>query len=102
MAVPCTDTICEVNSDGHIVRIPARSSLRNVQTPQGFRLNTIAKAYELGLKDPEFITTDDAGVVHRYLPDTPIYVVNGESTNIKITFPEDLILAEKILKSDNK
>jgi 2-C-methyl-D-erythritol 4-phosphate cytidylyltransferase len=102
VAVPCTDTICEVNSDGHIVRIPARSSLRNVQTPQGFRLNTIAKAYELGLKDPEFITTDDAGVVHRYLPDTPIYVVKGESTNIKITFPEDLILAEKILKSDNK
>lgn len=99
VAIPCTDTICEVNEAGHIVRIPARSSLRNVQTPQGFRLKTIDKAYRIGLQDPSFITTDDCGVVHHYLPDTPIYVVTGESTNIKITYPEDLILAEKILKN---
>lgn len=99
VAIPCTDTICEVNEDGHIVRIPARSSLRNVQTPQGFHLEIIDRAYTLGLKDPDFVTTDDCGVVHHYLPDTPIYVVQGESTNIKITYPEDLILAEKILKN---
>lgn len=99
VAVPCTDTICEVNKDGHIVRIPARSVLRNVQTPQGFKVRTIALAYEKGLRDPGFITTDDAGVVHHYLPETPIYVVEGESTNLKITFPEDLILAEKILNA---
>lgn len=100
VAIACTDTICEVNADGHIVRIPARSTLRNVQTPQGFHLDTIAQAYSTGLKDPDFITTDDCGVVHRYLPDTGIYVVDGETTNIKITYPEDLILAEKILAND--
>lgn len=97
VAIPCTDTICEVDAEGKIFRIPARASLRNVQTPQGFHLDTIARAYEVGLKDPDFLTTDDCGVVHHYLPEIPIYVVNGESTNIKITYPEDLILAEKIL-----
>lgn len=97
VAIPCTDTIIEVNEDGHICRIPQRASLRNVQTPQCFALETIAKAYEIGLSDPNFVTTDDAGVVHRYLPSEPIMVVTGETSNIKITYPEDLILANKIL-----
>lgn len=99
VAVPCTDTIIEVNEQNQIVHITPRSALRNVQTPQGFSLDTIAKAYEIGLRDPGFITTDDAGVVHRYLPDTAIQVVEGESSNMKITYPEDLVLAEKILSS---
>ena len=98
VAIPCTDTICEVNTEGHIVRIPPRALLRNVQTPQAFRLDTIVQAYRVGLQDPAFVTTDDCGVVHRYLPDVDIYVVEGESTNIKITYPADLVLAEKILK----
>lgn len=97
VAIPCTDTICEVDETGKIARIPQRSMLRNVQTPQCFRFETIEAAYSIGLKDPNFVTTDDCGVVHRYLSDEPIFVVAGESTNIKITYPEDLILAEKIL-----
>ena len=68
--------------------------LRNVQTPQGFRRGTISRAYDIGLRDPAFVTTDDCGVVHHYLPDTPIYVVRGEVTNIKITYPEDLLMLE--------
>lgn len=97
VAIPCTDTIVEVNAEGHICHITPRAMLRNVQTPQCFRLGTIAEAYERGLSDPNFITTDDCGVVHRYLPEEPIFVVSGETTNIKVTYPEDLILAEKIL-----
>ena len=97
VAIPCTDTIVEVNAEGHICHITPRAMLRNVQTPQCFRIETIAEAYEKGLADPDFITTDDCGVVHRYLPEEPIYVVEGETTNIKVTYPEDLILAEKIL-----
>ena len=99
VAIPCTDTIVEVNAEGHICHITPRSMLRNVQTPQCFRLNTIAEAYRRGLSDPNFITTDDCGVVHRYLPEEPIFVVNGETTNIKVTYPEDLILAEKVLST---
>lgn len=97
VAIPATDTIIEVDADGRIARIPQRAMLRNVQTPQCFRLDVIAEAYRRGLADPAFVTTDDAGVVHRYMHEEPIYVVNGEQTNIKITYPEDLILAEKIL-----
>lgn len=97
VAIACTDTIVEVNEEGHICHITPRNMLRNVQTPQCFRLETIAKAYDTGLSDPGFITTDDCGVVHRYLPEEPIFVVDGETTNIKVTYPEDLILAEKIL-----
>lgn len=100
VAIPCTDTIVEVNTEGHICHITPRAMLRNVQTPQCFRLGTIAEAYRLGLSDPDFITTDDCGVVHRYLPNEPIYVVNGETTNIKVTYPEDLILAEKVLSKE--
>lgn len=92
VAVPSTDTIVEVNEEGLICRIPARSSLRNVQTPQGFRRSTIRRAYEIALQDPQFQTTDDCGVVFRYLPDTPICVVEGEMQNIKITYPQDLLL----------
>ncbi len=99
VAIPCTDTIVEVNAEGHICHITPRVMLRNVQTPQCFRLETIAEAYEKGLRDPNFITTDDCGVVHRYLPEEPIYVVEGDTTNIKVTYPEDLILAEKILST---
>jgi len=100
VAIPCTDTIVEVNEAGHICHITPRAMLRNVQTPQCFRLETIAEAYATGLKDPNFITTDDCGVVHRYLPNEPIFVVNGETTNIKVTYPEDLILAEKVLQAE--
>ena len=97
VAVACTDTIIEVNDEGHICRIPLRSTLRNVQTPQCFAYETIKRAYEIGLRDPGFVTTDDCGVVHRYMPDEPIFVVEGDTTNIKVTFPADLILANNIL-----
>lgn len=97
VAIPCTDTIVEVNAEGHICHITPRAMLRNVQTPQCFRLETIDEAYRKGLSDPNFITTDDCGVVHRYMPEEPIFVVEGDTTNIKVTYPEDLILAEKVL-----
>jgi 2-C-methyl-D-erythritol 4-phosphate cytidylyltransferase len=97
VAVPATDTIVEVDAEGHICRIPPRASLRNVQTPQCFHYEVIAEAYSRGLQDPAFITTDDCGVVHRYLPEEPIFVVSGEPTNIKLTYPSDLGMAEKLL-----
>lgn len=97
VAVPTTDTIIELSEDGSISRIPQRRLLRNVQTPQCFRRETIARAFELALKDPDFFPTDDCSLVHKYLPETPIRVVEGEPTNIKITYPEDLALAERML-----
>ncbi len=97
VAVPATDTIYQVDDQQRIVQIPPRSSLRHAQTPQCFRAATIRRAYHLALQDPAFTTTDDCGVVRRYLPQVPIYVVEGESTNIKITYPEDLRLMEELI-----
>jgi 2-C-methyl-D-erythritol 4-phosphate cytidylyltransferase len=97
VAIATTDTIVEVDDAGHICRIPPRATLRNVQTPQCFDYAVIREAYRRGLQDPHFVTTDDCGVVHHYLPDEPIYVVEGEPANIKLTYPEDLLMAEKLL-----
>lgn len=93
-AVKATDTVLKVNSDGFILEIPKRDFLYNSQTPQAFRKSVIAKAYEKALKDTEFTTTDDCGVVKRYLPEVDIYVVEGDRCNMKLTFPEDIKILE--------
>jgi 2-C-methyl-D-erythritol 4-phosphate cytidylyltransferase len=98
VAVPTTDTIYRVDDNQMIVNIPPRSHLRNAQTPQGFRAGTIRRAYDVAQADPAFVTTDDCGVVQRYLPEIPIYVVEGDSRNIKVTYPEDLnAIKEKVV-----
>jgi len=98
VAIPTTDTIYEVdNSQQYITNIPNRSHLQRAQTPQAFRSTTILKAYQLALKDSNFIFTDDCGVVAKYLPDEKIYVVRGAERNMKITYKEDIIKIEQIL-----
>ena len=66
--------------------------MRNGQTPQAFKRSVIKAAYEKALLDPLFKTTDDCGVVLKYLPDESIYVVNGEQFNMKLTYKEDIFL----------
>ncbi|HEU5156300.1 MAG TPA: 2-C-methyl-D-erythritol 4-phosphate cytidylyltransferase [Streptosporangiaceae bacterium] len=95
VAVPTADTIVEVAGD-EVVAMPPRESLRRFQTPQGFRLGTLRKAYDLALADPSFSATDDCGVVHRYLPGVPIRVVSGDERNLKVTHPLDLVIAEHL------
>lgn len=91
VVIPSTDTLLEMDESGKFVSaIPNRNRYRRVQTPQGFRLETIAQAYEKGLQDPAFAATDDCGVVLHYLPSEPIYIVEGEEENRKITYIEDL------------
>lgn len=97
VAVPTTDTIIEVDENGSICRIPQRRLLRNVQTPQGFRRGTIRRAFDIALSDESFQPTDDVSVVFRYLPETRIKVVDGDTNNIKITYKEDLEFAERQL-----
>lgn len=98
VAIRTTDTIIQVDEKEYITGIPARAQLRNGQTPQAFRLATIKRAYELALQDPGFKTTDDCGVVLKYLPDEPVYVVEGEQFNIKLTYKEDLFLLDKLFQ----
>lgn len=99
VAVNTTDTIIAVDTNGCITDIPERARLRNVQTPQGFKRGTIRRAYKQALTDPCFVTTDDCGTVKRYLPDEPVFVVQGENTNIKLTYREDFLLCDILLQN---
>lgn len=96
-AVPSSDTVLMVDGDT-IADVPSRAALRRAQTPQSFRLATIRAAYERALADPEFVATDDAAVVRRYLPEIPVHVVPGSEDNIKITRAGDIALAETLLR----
>jgi 2-C-methyl-D-erythritol 4-phosphate cytidylyltransferase len=99
VAVPSSDTIAVVG-DGVMTAIPSRDSLARCQTPQGFRLSVIRRAYQLADADPQFgelPATDDCGIVLRYLPELGVHVVPGSERNIKITYPRDLRIAEALL-----
>lgn len=98
VAIKTTDTIIQVDDVNCIIGIPDRNCLRNGQTPQAFKKSIIARAYDLALQDPNFSTTDDCGVVYKYLPDEPVFVVQGEQFNMKLTYKEDLFLLDKLFQ----
>jgi len=97
-AIPANDTIIQVDDDDNIEEIPTRKYLRQGQTPQCFKLETLTKAYERANEDKDFATTDDCSVVLKYLPNEKIKVVAGNGANIKITEPLDLQLADKLFQ----
>jgi 2-C-methyl-D-erythritol 4-phosphate cytidylyltransferase len=101
-AIPSADTIIEVDENNFIRAVPPRATLRRGQTPQAFRMPAIARAYELATQDPEFSATDDCSVVLKYCPDVPIFVVDGDEANIKITQPIDIHLADKLFQLKHK
>ena len=99
VAIPSTDTVYEM-VDAKVARIPKRSTIMRAQTPQAFRLELIAAAYTKALGADicdeqacaacHLPATDDCGIVHEHMPNVPIYVVEGEEQNKKITFKEDI------------
>jgi len=97
VAVPAVDTIIKASSDNKIAMVPDRRWLRNAQTPQAFKFSILKKAYNLALADNNFSHTDDCSVVFHYLPEEPIFIVDGNYENFKLTHKEDLILLEKML-----
>ena len=98
VAVKTTDTILEVKN-GFITNIPERKNLMSSQTPQCFKLSLIKKAHELAQNDENF--TDDCGLVLKYNL-APIFIVEGNSENIKITNPIDEYFAKAIIDAEKK
>jgi len=96
VAVPASDTMV-ITENGVMHSVPPRERLFRCQTPQCFRLSVIARAHELAAADPEFAPTDDCGVVLRYLPGTAVHIVPGSERNMKVTYPQDLAVAEALL-----
>jgi len=94
VAVPAKDTIKMVEN-GIITATPPRETLWLAQTPQAFRYGIIRAAHEVA--DAErFLGTDDAMLVERL--GRQVRIVVGDYRNVKITTPEDMVLAEAFLK----
>lgn len=99
VAIPAVDTVIKLDeTKKYIEQIPNRNYLNRGQTPQAFKYDVIAKAYQLALQDKNLQTTDDCGIVRKYLPDVKIYVVAGGEQNIKLTYPEDVYVLEKLFQ----
>ena len=98
-AVRAKNTIKVVGEDGRVEATPARASLWEVQTPQGFRREILQRAYEKAAQDG-FLGTDDASLVERL--GEAVFVVESDYGNLKITTPEDLWLAEALLARSRK
>jgi 2-C-methyl-D-erythritol 4-phosphate cytidylyltransferase len=95
VGLPVRDTIKIVGGDRLVRATPERSSLWEIQTPQVFQRALIVAAHEQAARDAVEVT-DDAMVVERM--GQPVYVLEGERSNFKITLPEDLWLAELMIR----
>ena len=94
-AVPVKDTIKVVNETGIIQDTPDRRQLWAAQTPQGFDVQLLRQSHEQG-RSLGWEVTDDAALFERC--GLPVRIVEGEETNLKVTTPVDLAIAEFILR----
>lgn len=102
VAVQSTDTVYIVDDDKNINQIPKRSYVFNAQTPQGFKLKTIFEAYNIMEKVRRFSFTDDCGLLNCVNPNIKIQIIEGENSNLKITFSEDLEIFREFLLKKNR
>lgn len=96
LGVPVKDTIKMVDEHGCVVHTPERSALRAVQTPQVFERALYMQALEKARRDGREYT-DDCQLIEQ--AGGKVTIVNGSEENIKLTTPQDILLAECILKS---
>lgn len=95
-ALPVAETVKRLGPDGAIVETVPREDLRLAQTPQAFRADLLRAAHEAAIRDG-MRGTDDASLVERI--GARVMVVPGSPRNIKITTPEDLVVAEALLRA---
>ncbi len=98
-AIPVKDTIKVVDNEGWIKETPDRQNLWAAQTPQGFQVERLKQCHDQG-KSLGWEVTDDAALFERC--GLPVKIVEGEETNLKITTPVDLAIAEFILERRHK
>ncbi len=97
--IPATDTIVE-SRDGKIIsEIPDRSKMYQGQTPQSFCASRLKELYESLSEEEKEILTDAAKIFA--IKGEKVYLVQGEVSNIKITYPYDLRVAESLIKDKN-
>ena len=100
--MPVKDTIKISDEEEFAAATPDRSKLWMIQTPQTFSYALVSEAYRKRAEAGDTTVTDDAMVVEKYA-DHSIYLLKGDYRNIKITTPEDLVIAEAFLNGgDNR
>lgn len=101
VGMPVKDTIKVADEEGRVASTPRRSALWMVQTPQAFEYQLVFQAYKKMLENEDASITDDAMVVEQ-MCHVPVYLIEGSYENIKITTPEDLIIADAFLEKRRK
>lgn len=101
VGVPVKDTIKRVDENGIGIDTPKREGLWQIQTPQSFSYADILAAYEKMKEENATDITDDTMIIERYLG-VKTKVIQGDYCNIKITTPEDLLIAKNFLKKIEK
>lgn len=94
LAVPAADTLKRADNQGHVRETLDRADIWMALTPQAFRLDLIKEAHAAARRE-QVLGTDDASLIERL--GRPVQLVPGRRTNLKITTPEDLILAQALL-----
>ncbi|MCW6035764.1 2-C-methyl-D-erythritol 4-phosphate cytidylyltransferase [Spirulina subsalsa FACHB-351] len=94
-AIPVKDTIKVVNEQHRITDTPNRQYLWAAQTPQGFEVELLKRCHQYG-REQGWQVTDDAALLEKC--EIPVKIVEGEETNLKVTTPVDLAIAEFILR----
>ncbi len=97
-AIPVKDTIKIVDENNYIIDTPDRRQLWAAQTPQGFAVALLKQCHQYGLQQG-WEVTDDAALLEKC--NLPVKIVLGEETNLKVTTPVDLAIAEFILRQRN-
>jgi 2-C-methyl-D-erythritol 4-phosphate cytidylyltransferase len=95
--IPSGDTIIRIGADHTIADIPERAMLRLGQTPQGFKSGLLREAHSRAADDHTLKVTDDCGLILHYGLGQ-VMVVSGDINNIKITYPSDIYLADRIFQ----
>ena len=93
-AIPARDTIKVISKEGFVLKTLERDALWHIQTPQTFKYDLIAKAYREGMAKKLCAYDDSTFIEHL---GKKVKVVEGSPYNIKITTPEDLLIARGIL-----
>lgn len=97
LGVPVKATIKEASSDSFVVKTLDRKTLWEMQTPQVMEPNLLKDGFDLVKRDGLEVT-DDVSIVE-YLKH-PVYITEGSYTNIKVTTPDDLLLAERLMNEE--
>ena len=98
--IPASDTIVESRDGSFISGIPERKIMYQGQTPQSFKAKKLREIYESLTQEERAILTDACKIY--VLKNEPVHLVEGDVSNIKITYPHDLRVAEAILGGNGK